>query len=199
VDLVSPTTVPRAPRSFTATAANRAARLRWLAPSSNGGAAITDYWVRRSANGGRTWRRVGDGVSTARTASVGGLTNGHRYWFRVAAVNRVGRGPWSAAASTVPATVPSAPRFLTVTRARRAAKLSWLAPWSNGGAVITDYRVQRSANGGRTWRRANDGVSIRRATTVNGLTSGHRYRFRVRAKNRAGLGAWSAIVRITPR
>jgi Fibronectin type III domain len=99
----------------------------------------------------------------------------------------------------VPATVPSAPRHLTVTRARRAAKLSWLAPWSNGGAVITDYRVQRSANGGRTWRRVNDGVSIRRATTVNGLTSGHRYRFRVRAKNRAGLGAWSAIVRITPR
>jgi predicted phage tail protein len=199
VDLVSTTTVPRAPRSLTATAANRAARLRWLAPSSNGGAAISDYRVQRSANGGRTWRRFGDGVSTARTVTVTGLANGHRYWFRVAAVNRVGRGPWSAAASAVPATVSSAPRQLSATRAYRAAKLSWLAPWSNGGAAITDYRVQRSANGGRTWRRVRDGVSTRRAATVNGLTSGQRYSFRVRAKNRAGLGAWSAIVRITPR
>jgi hypothetical protein len=78
-------------------------------------------------------------------------------------------------------------------------RLTWLRPRWNGGATITDYVVQRSPDGGRTWRRVRDGVSARRAATVTGLTSGHRYSFRVSAKNRVGRGPWSAIVRIAPR
>jgi predicted phage tail protein len=192
--------VPTAPRSLTATEGNRSATLTWLAPPSLiTGAPISDYIVQRSADGGRTWRTINDGVSTARAVTVGGLTNGHRYRFRVAAVNNVGRGVWSAATSAVPATVPSSPRQLTATSAHRAAKLTWLAPSSNGGMPITDYVVQRSADGGRTWRTARDGVSIRSAATVNRLTSGKRYSFRVTAANRAGRGDWSAVVRIAPK
>jgi Putative collagen-binding domain of a collagenase/Fibronectin type III domain/Protein of unknown function (DUF4038) len=198
--IVPPTkVVPTAARSLIARAGNRAARLSWLAPSSNGGAPITDYVIQRSADGGRSWSTISGGVSTARTAIAGGLRNGQRYRFRVAAVNRVGRGPWSTTVSAVPATTPRAPRQLTGTRAHRAVRLTWLAPRWNGGAMITDYRVQRSADGGRTWRRVHDGVSRRRATTVTGLTAGEYYRFRVRAKNLAGRGAWSAIVRINPK
>ena len=81
---------PSAPRSLTARPANRSVTLRWAAPLSTGGAPIVDYRIQRSANGGRTWRTVTDGVSTARRTTVGGLTNGHRYYFRVAARNRVG-------------------------------------------------------------------------------------------------------------
>ena len=110
-----------------------------------------------------------------------------------------GRGPSSAAASTVPATVPGAPRRLTATAAYRAVKLTWLSPRSNGGAAITDYIVQRSADHGRTWRTVSDGVSIRRAATVNGLRSGKRYSFRVSATNRVGRGAMSAPIRTIPR
>jgi hypothetical protein len=199
VGLPGVTVVPTAPRSLTARSRHRAVRLSWSLPSSNGGARIIDYVVQRSANRGRTWRHVGDGVSADRTATVGGLTNGHRYRFRVAAVNTVGRGPWSVAASAVPATVPRWPRALTASRAVRAVRLTWLRPRWNGGATITDYVVQRSPDGGRTWRRVRDGVSARRAATVTGLTSGHRYSFRVSAKNRVGRGPWSAIVRIAPR
>jgi Fibronectin type III domain/Putative collagen-binding domain of a collagenase/Protein of unknown function (DUF4038) len=96
VSLARRATVPAAPRSLSATSRNRAARLSWRIPSSNGGARIADYVVQRSANGGRTWRRVRDGVSTVRRVTVRGLTSGHRYRFRVSARNRVGRGPWSA-------------------------------------------------------------------------------------------------------
>ena len=199
VDRARSATVSTAPRSLTARSRDRAVKLSWLAPRSNGGAAISDYRVQRSANGGRTWRRVRDGVSTDRTVRVGGLTNGHRYRFRVAALNRVGRGPWSDTASAVPATVPTRPRRLDATRAFRAVTLTWRAPWSSGGAAITDYRVQRSANGGRTWTRVRDGVNTRRAVTVSGLVSGKQYSFRVAAKNRVGRGAWSAIVRARPR
>jgi hypothetical protein len=200
VDLAGGTaTAPTAPRALAARSRNRAVRLSWSAPASTGGAPITDYVVQRSADGGRTWRRVRDGISTDRTVSVSGLTNGRRYRFRVAAVNSVGRGPWSATASAVPATVPRAPRQLTGTRAHRAVRLTWLKPRWNGGAVIKDYVVQRSRNGGRTWIRVRDGVSRTRAVTVTGLVSGHRYTFRVSAKNRVGRGAWSELVRVTPR
>jgi hypothetical protein len=193
------TTAPTAPRSLTAHRGDRTVRLTWLAPSTNGGAPITDYIVQRSADNGRTWRTVNDGVSTAHIVTVSGLTNGHRYRFRVAAVNEVGRGPWSAAVSAVPATVPGAPRRLTATAAYRAVKLTWLSPRSNGGAPITDYIVQRSVDNGRTWRTVPDGVSIRRAATVNGLRSGKRYTFRVSAKNPVGRGAMSAPVSMVPR
>ena len=93
---------PSAPRALSAARGSNTAKLSWRAPASNGGAAITDYVVQRSANGGRTWRTVRDGVSIARTATVRGLTTGHRYTFRVAAKNRVGRGPWSPSAATTP-------------------------------------------------------------------------------------------------
>jgi hypothetical protein len=51
--------------------------------------------VQRSTDGGRTWRKAREGVSTDLTVTIDRLTNGRLYWFRVAAVNRVGRGPWS--------------------------------------------------------------------------------------------------------
>jgi predicted phage tail protein len=188
--------VPTAPRSLTATAGDRNATLTWLAPSSDGGTPIVDYRVQRSTDAGRTWTTIDDGASTDRTVTVGRLTNGRRYWFRVAAVNRVGRGPVWAVASAVPVTVPGAPRQLSAAGAQRAAKLTWRAPWSNGGAAISDYVVQRSTDGGRTWRTVRDGVSVRRVT-IYGLTSGRRYSFRVSAQNRAGRGAWSVVVRIT--
>jgi hypothetical protein len=195
----STTTAPTVARSLTASAGNRAVRLTWLAPVSNGGAAISDYVVQRSGDGGRTWWTINDGVSTARAVTVSGLTNGNRYGFRVVALNRVGRGPWSTPVSAVPATVSSAPRQLTATPAYRAAKLTWSAPLSNGGAAISDYVVQRSGDGGRTWWTVRDGVSTRRAAIADGLTSGRRQSFRVSAENRVGRGVWSAVVRVTPK
>ncbi len=41
-----------------------------------------------------------------------------------------------------------------------AVRLSWVVPATNGGAAITDYVMQRSANGGRTWSTVADGVSM---------------------------------------
>jgi hypothetical protein len=192
-------TVPSAPRSLAAVGGNRTVRLTWSVPNSTGGARLTDYIVQRSSDRGRTWRTVRDGESTARRADVGGLVNGQRYGFRVAAVTRAGRGPWSAGASAVPATTPSWPRKPAASAAHRAVRVTWLRPSSTGGAAVSDYVVQRSANGGRTWKAVRDGVGTRRAVTVKGLASGQRYSFRVAARNRVGRGAWSAIVRSTSR
>jgi hypothetical protein len=192
-------TAPTAPRSLTARAGARHVELHWRAPQSPGGTKISDYVVQRSADGGRTWRRLKDGIRTDRGVTVRRLTNGQRYRFRVAAANMAGRGPWSAAVTVVPAAVPSTPRRLTATGAHRAVRLTWLAPASNGGAVVRDYVVQRSADRGQTWRTVRDGVRTRRAATVQGLRSRTRYVFRVAAVNRIGRGPWSAVVRAAPR
>ena len=193
-----PATNPSAPRSLATAAGNRSVRLTWARPMSNGGASITDYLIQRSANGGRTWTRVFDRFSSTRTATVGGLTNGHRYHFRVAAKNAAGVGPWSRAVAAIPATNPSAPRSLATAAGNRSVRLSWARPMSNGGASITDYVIQRSANGGRTWTRVFDRFSSTRTATVGDLTNGHRYYFRVAAKNRAGVGPWSRAVAAVP-
>ena len=141
-------------------------------------------------------------MSTSRTVTVGGLINGTRYHFRVAAKNRVGVGAWSRSASAIPATRPAAPRSLTATNADRAVRLSWLAPGSNGGSAITDYVIQRSPNGSSSWLTINDGVRSTTGYTVSGLTNGTRYYFRVFAKNVVGQSpasnTASAVLRTEP-
>lgn len=70
--------------------------LTWGAPSSNGGSAITDYVVQRCNATGGSCVTFNDGVSTARTARVSGLTNGTQYRFKVAAKNKIGTSTYSA-------------------------------------------------------------------------------------------------------
>jgi len=95
-------TAPGAPTGLTATAGNAQAALSWTAPSSNGGAAITDYIVQSSPDG-TTWTTFADGTSTATSATVTGLTNGTAYTFRVAAVNSSATGTYSTTTTATPA------------------------------------------------------------------------------------------------
>jgi hypothetical protein len=99
--VVTPRTVPGAPRSLSGRAGRRSVSLTWAAPSSNGGAAITDYVVQFSSNNGSTWRTFSDGVRSSTGATVTGLTAGTSYVFRVAAKNAAGTGPYTAKSATV--------------------------------------------------------------------------------------------------
>ena len=80
-------TVPTAPQSLVAREGNTTLSLSWSAPSSDGGAAITDYLVEYKESTSGTWLTFADGVSTATDAIVTGLTNGTAYDFRVTALN----------------------------------------------------------------------------------------------------------------
>ena len=93
------TTLPSEPRSLIAIARNKAVKLFWLAPLSNGGESIFDYVEQYSADGGQTWTTVVDAVTSSRRVAVHGLVDGANYQFRVAAVTTVGQGPWSSAVS----------------------------------------------------------------------------------------------------
>lgn len=194
---VTPRTVPGAPLSPVATAGRGSVALRWSAPSSTGGAAITGYRVQRSTNG-TTWTTVTNSAPLTRTFTVTGLTNGTRYQFRIAANNVAGSGANSTVVSATPRTVPGAPTALAGRPGRKSVVLTWRAPSATGGSPITAYRVEYSTNG-RTWTTATTRAPLSRTFTVTRLRSGTEYRFRVAAINVAGTGAYSRVSTATPR
>ncbi len=99
-------TVPGAPTSLVATAGNTQATLTWIAPASNGGAAITNYKVYRSTTlGAGTPLSTGgcSALTNVLTCTDIGLTNGTTYYYKVSAVNSVGESILSDEASATPA------------------------------------------------------------------------------------------------
>lgn len=72
--------------------------LSWTAPT-NGGSSIADYVVQYAPAGSGAWVTFADGASTSTNAVVTGLSESTAYDYRVAAVNAVGNGAYSAIAS----------------------------------------------------------------------------------------------------
>ena len=85
------------PSNLTAVGGDGQVVLSWDAPSSDGGAAITDYEYR--INVSNPWVPIG---SNANTYTVTGLVNGTTYIFEVRAVNRRGRSSPSNRTEAIP-------------------------------------------------------------------------------------------------
>jgi ELWxxDGT repeat protein len=196
---VVPAALAAAPAGLVAVRGDTLVSLAWRAPVATGGVAITDYVVQRSSDGGKTWTTVADAVSTATTATVTGLVNGTASVFRVAAVNEVGVGPFTArSGAVVPATVPGLPAELVATRKKAAVTLTWRAPASNGGAAVSDYRVEWSSDGGSTWKALARPRSPAPSATIGKLSEAQGYRFRVAAVNAVGRGAFTEVTSDVP-
>lgn len=195
----APPTAPMAPTGLVGTPLDSAVSLTWTAPF-NGGSAIVDYRVEQSDDGGQSWTVVDDGTSMATSASVTGLTNYVTYQFRVSAVNVAGRSSASAVVSVMPVVpgLPSAPRNLTGTVGRERVSLSWSTPSTRGASAITDYVVEISTDGARTWTVFPDGVSTSISTVLSPLAARTEHRIRVRARNSAGVSLPSDTVTLTP-
>ena len=92
--------VPGAPSVY---AGDGQVSLSWAALTTS--PAITDYGIQYSSNSGAAWTTFSDGVGTATSATVTGLTNGTSYIFRLYGINALGDGPFgsaSGAATPVP-------------------------------------------------------------------------------------------------
>ena len=77
-------------------------------------------------------------------ATITGLTNGTTYYFRVAAINIVNRGPYSTVVQAVPGTVPDPIVNMFVNGSDNALTLEWTDPY-NQGYAITGYSIRYRA------------------------------------------------------
>ena len=98
----TPRITPGAPTGLTATnVGNRTITLSWTAPTTPGDPPLNDYRVEVRTQGG-AWSTFTDGVSTATSATVTGLTAGTTYEFQVTALHSLGAGGTSSVASATP-------------------------------------------------------------------------------------------------
>lgn len=130
--------VPPAPTGVSAVAGNAQAVVSWTAPTGViAQAPVTDYVVQFKQGNG-SWETFSDGTSTATSATVTSLANGQAYTFRVAAVNAVGQGPWSAASIAVTPTAGD-PYW---------ANVQLLLPGDTSVNDVSSYSRSVSASGG---------------------------------------------------
>lgn len=139
------------------------------------------------------WVPAGKVPGGETTAVVDGLIPGHEYKFRVAAVNAEGESEPLETFGTTLAKNPfdkpgktSAPEIVDWDKDH--ADLTWNPPANDGGAPIEEYIVEMKEEFSPFWSEAAVVPADKTAATVNGLKEGHKYEFRIRAKNKGGVG-----------
>src|SRR5208283_1152785 len=181
---------PAAPTGLTATAGSGSVTLNWTAPSN-----ATSYNVYRGTSaGGESTTAIATGI-TATAYSDTGLTNGTKYYYKVAAVNGGGTSALSAEASATPEpSAPAAPTGLTATASSGSVTLNWTA---SSGA--TSYSVYRGTSaGGESPTALATGITSA-SYSDNSVTNGTIYYYKVAAVNGSGTSALSAETSATPQ
>lgn len=133
----APATAPSAPRSLIALPVENGVHLTWDAPSSDGGAPITDYRIDYSSNDGSSWQTYSRPASTSRDVTLPDLTTGTTYSFRVSAIN-------SAGTSSPSVTVTAQTRYITINAA--ATVNINLTPTAQSRTSSTSHQVSVSTN-----------------------------------------------------
>jgi hypothetical protein len=187
------------PQSLVATSGNAQVGLSWSAPSSNGGASLTQYLIYDRLTGGPTFSLYSTTSPSTTSTTVTSLSNSQSYDFEVVAQNSVGTSsPSNIASSTPMATVPGAPQSLTATASNTQASLSWSAPASNGGSGLTQYLVYDRTTGSPSFGLYATTSPSQTTSTVTSLTNNTSYDFEVLAQNGIGTSSPSNIATATP-
>ena len=169
----------------------------WSAPGDWGGNATNNYQLQRADNAaftGATTITVNGATSYAAT----GLNPATTYYWRAAAVNAAGVGPYSGTGSaTTLASTAGPPRSLAVSNIGPAsARATWVVPLDTGGSPITSYELQHSTDAAFTVATLISNI-MGLTYDITGLTPKTPYYLRVRARNANGVGDWSTTVTFT--
>ncbi len=172
---------PTAPTNVKVVAALRQVVVTWSAPTVGG--PITEYRVEYKTASATNWSSI-DSVA-GNTTTINGLEPGITYGVRVSANGESGWSPASVVVTGTPTDVPGSVT-ITATRGVRKVDLRWTAAASNG-ASVQGYKVDQQVNDG-VWVPVQTPLVLTTALTVNNLTPGQTYRFKVIAVNAAGSG-----------
>ncbi|MEU8184231.1 phospholipase A2 [Micromonospora sp. NPDC049047] len=180
--------VPQAPTSLQAVAGDGKVSLYWGASNTGNVWYLIEY---RPVGG--SWQRLPYPVTTCCTFTQTLLTNGTTYEFRVRATNLAGESGTTNVASARPMPpFPSNASGLTATAGDAKVSLRWTASATSG----VQYYIEMRANGGG-WQRLPYPVGCC-SFTLNLLTNGATYDFRVLATNVAGTASGSNIASAKP-
>ncbi|MFW9915708.1 MAG: NosD domain-containing protein [Candidatus Thorarchaeota archaeon] len=95
-----PSMVPTAPQSLQATGGNGFVELVWTTPTSDGGAAISEYHIYRSTSSGAGYTQLGVSFTTRFNDTT--VVNDVTYYYVVRAINRIGASFASNEAAATP-------------------------------------------------------------------------------------------------
>ncbi|XP_061506912.1 twitchin isoform X9 [Anopheles gambiae] len=165
-------------------------KLEWKKPKDDGGVPIDHYVIEKFDPDNGIWMNAGKTDGPITEFPVEGLVPGHRYKFRVKAVNPEGESEPLETAGTVVAkdsfSVPDTPSAPTVVDwSENHAVLKWPEP-DDGGSPITGYIIEKKDKYSPIWEKAIETNSPNPTATVGGLVEGNEYQFRVIALNKAG-------------
>ena len=188
-------TIPNQVRGVVVIPSSGQVFLSWIEPSDNG-SPITSYRINvieKGSSSVTTYPNVGDITK----ATILGLQNNKLYDFTISAVNAIGVGKESKAVSATPNNrVPIAITNLKATPGDGQVTLSWTIP-ADILDDITGYRVREFKTGSDSFISYSI-VGKKTNVTIDGLTNGVPYGFRVLGVNADGIGPESKIVYATP-
>ncbi len=195
--------LPDAPRRVTAQARGTSAiELSWNAPSSSGTAPVTGYRIEVSRTGTGGWLVLeADTESRATAYTHRDLSPGATRHYRVAAITRAGRSPWSSVAqATTDLTTPGAPTGLRANPSGVGGSdrilLTWSRPATDGGSPVTGYRIETSPSVSGPWVIHVPSTNSTATSYLHtGLAPGTTRFYRVSAINAQGQGDYSNAVR----
>jgi len=180
---------PAVPTNLAAVAGNGTVALSWTASTSPG----VWYWIyQRDVTAGQTtFAQLEYPVTECCTVSLGWLTNGDTYEYKVTAVGTGGESAASNVASATPnLPVPGAVTALTATAGTDGSiKLDWTAP---GPDLWFDIWM-RDVTAGQTLTKLIYPVTTCCTWTAGSLTQNHVYEFKVDAINATGAGPLSNL------
>jgi glycosidase len=195
----TPRTTPGVPTINSISAESQLLSVNFTAPSSDGGAIITDY--KYSTDGGSTWRTRAAGttasplvITTLSSDGTTALVNGTSYNVQIRAVNTAGDGTATSTTAATPYTTPGVPTIDSISAGDTQLTVYFTAG-STGGSAITNYEY--STDGGTNWTLRSP-VSTASPIVITGLTNDTTYSVRIRAVNAAGSGTQSDATSGTP-
>ena len=168
--------------------------LTWNTPADNG-SPIIRYELEWSPDGSDgSWELLTNPSPTDTSYDDSGLQPGTQRYYQIRAVNDTGNGSWSSRTvnATTPPATPSAPELRAEANGENVIILTWEPPLDDGGADISGYEIHVSADGGEnSYSRLTSPSASARSFAHSNLKPGDERHYKLRARNRAGLGEFS--------